>query len=67
MNIVHYWRLHYRIEYPSGKVWKDKQVISGDTRGQAEMNLEWLLNGRNGKVIITDAQYLGITKPKSDI
>jgi len=31
------------------------------------MNLEWLLNGRNGKVIITDAQYLGITKPKSDI
>lgn len=30
------------------------------------MNLEWLLNGRNGKVIIIDAEYLGITKPKSN-
>jgi hypothetical protein len=37
-----YWDISYRIDYPSGKVWRGVYRVSGLTEGEAISTLRWL-------------------------
>lgn len=59
MRNVKYWDVNYRIEYPSGKVWKERRIISGENEQEAIENVKWLKSLGEGRLVIISIWYVG--------
>jgi len=59
MRKVKYWDVNYRIEYPSGKVWKERRIISGENEQEAIENVKWLKSLGEGRLVIVSILYVG--------
>ncbi len=59
MRKVKYWDVNYRIEYPSGKVWKERRIISGENEQEAIENVKWLKSLCEGRLFIVSILYVG--------
>ena len=66
MRKVKYWDVNYRIEYPSGKVWKERRIVSGENEQEAVENeqeavenVKWLKSLCEGRLFIVSILYVG--------
>jgi hypothetical protein len=59
MKKVKYWDVNYRIEYPSGKVWKERRIVSGENEQEAIENVKWLKSLCEGRLFIVSILYVG--------